>query len=47
MYPQRFKNFRGIEDSEIIEVLREKQIKLVKGEVYDPVKVRAALRAIR
>jgi len=42
-----FKGFRGIEESEIIEALRQKQIKLAKDEVYDPVKVHAALRAIQ
>jgi outer membrane protein insertion porin family len=42
-----FKGFIGIEDSEIIKVLREKQINLSKDEVYDPVKVRAALRVVQ
>ena len=42
-----FKGFRGIEESEIIEALCEKQIKLAKDKVYDPVKVRAALRVIQ
>jgi outer membrane protein insertion porin family len=42
-----YKGLRGIEEAEIIKVLREKQIKLAKGEVYDPVKVHIALHIIR
>ena len=43
----KFQGLRGIEESEIIEALREKDIHLVKDAVYDVVKVRAARRVIQ
>jgi outer membrane protein assembly factor BamA len=43
----KIQGLRGIEESEIFEALREKDIHLVKDAVYDVVKVRAARRVIQ
>jgi outer membrane protein assembly factor BamA len=43
----KFQGLRGIQESEIIEALREENINLVKDAVYDVVKVRAARRVIQ
>lgn len=43
----KFQGLRGIEEAEIINALREKDINLEKGAVYDVVKVRAARSVIR
>ncbi|MEO8434976.1 MAG: POTRA domain-containing protein [Pyrinomonadaceae bacterium] len=43
----KFRGLRGIEESEVIAALRERNISLVKDSVYDPVKIRAARLLIR
>jgi outer membrane protein assembly factor BamA len=43
----KFQGLTGIEESEIIEALREKNINLVKDAVYDVAKVRAARDVIK
>jgi outer membrane protein insertion porin family len=42
-----FKGLRGVEESDVIQALRENKVNLAKGEVYNPVKIRAAIRVIR
>jgi len=43
----KFSNLRGIDESKVLRVFREKDIHLVKDAVYDPVKVRAARRVLQ
>jgi outer membrane protein insertion porin family len=42
-----FKGLRGVEEPEVIQALHENKINLVKDGVYNPAKIRVAMRVIR
>jgi outer membrane protein assembly factor BamA len=43
----RFEGLRGVDESEVLEALRENKINLAKDEVYDAFKIHVAVRVIR
>ncbi len=43
----KFGNLRGLDESEVLQRFREKDVNLVKGGVYDPPKVVAAQRVLK